>query len=149
MTTPMRLFATLVCAVVLAGCGSTADQAADSSGGGHSATQSTPQTTGDAVVSVSVRRSGGLKPIAVSRVFSAGHAPPQGFSKADVEKVIRAAQAFVAAAPKIRPVPANICCDRYLYIVSIQLADGTTKTFTSVDGLNQPKLFGDLLSRLA
>ena len=46
-------------------------------------------------------------------------------------------------------MPANICCDRYVYIVSIQLADGTTKTFTSVDGLNQPKLFGDLLSRLA
>jgi hypothetical protein len=149
MTSPMRLFATLVCVLVLAGCGSTADQAADSSANGHSATRSTPQASGDAVVSVSLRRSGGLKPVAVSRVFSAGHAPPQGFSKTDVDKVLRAAQAFVSAAPKIRPVPANVCCDRYLYIVSIELADGTSRTFTSVDGVNQPKLFGDLLSRLA
>jgi hypothetical protein len=149
MTKPWRLLAGLVCILVLGGCGSATDKTDGSSAAGHSTAPSTSPTVGGAVVSVSLRRSGGLKPVAFSRVFSAGHAPPRGFSKADVTDVIRAAQALVAAAPKIRPLPANTCCDRSTYIVSIVLSDGTTKTFASVDGLNQPRLFDKLLSRLA
>lgn len=149
MKTPSRLLTTFVCALVLAGCGSSTDTTGDSGANGTNTAPSTAPTSGNAVVSVSIRRSGGLKPVVVSRVFRAGHAPPKGFSTTDVDRVLRAAKALLAAAPKIRPVPANICCDRYQYVVSIELADGTTKTFISVDGINQPKLFEDLLSRLA
>jgi hypothetical protein len=152
MNTIPRLLVCLVCVAVLGGCATS-----DTSGDGGSAAsdrttapKSAPAGSADQrVAAVSFRRSGGLKPVNVTRVFRADSAPPQGFSKADVAGVLRAAQALVSADAKVRPLPKNTCCDMYEYSVSIVLADGTTKTYQTVDGLNQPKAFADLLSRLA
>ena len=46
------------------------------------------------------------------------------------------------------PLPKNPCCDRQEYTVVITYADGTTETFRTVDGLQQPAVFEDLLSML-
>lgn len=142
----------LLCALVLSSCGSDTSAA---TGPGHSSGTTTTTSTsaakpaGDRVASVVLRRSGGLKPTPVTRVFTAGEAPPKGYTAADLARVLRAAQALVDSNQKLRPLPANTCCDRYVYSVSIKLADGTTRSYSSVDGLNQPHIFQVLLSRLS
>jgi hypothetical protein len=145
------LLIAVLCAVVLGGCGS--DNAPGNRSAGAADTSpaaSTSATTPpDRVASVLLRRSGGLKPIPVTRVFTAGEAPPKGYTAADLARVLRAAQALVDAHQKIRPLPAITCCDRYLYSVSIVLADGTTRSYSAVDGVNQPRIFKVLLSRLS
>lgn len=164
----------VACAVVVGGCGtdtgrsgtnaadtstsptSAADtSAAETSSGGAGATPAPRQSSaiadrsGSSVMAVSYRRSGGLKAMTVSRVFRADAPPPQGFTATEVDGVLEAAQALVAAHAHVMPLPANTCCDRYVYNVTITLADGTTVTFTTVDGLQQPIAFDSLLSRLA
>jgi hypothetical protein len=150
--TRLRLLVTLIvtvaCLVALSGCGS-GGAGSTRSAGSSSRTSSLPSTTvPTSVVSVVLHRSGGLKPVAVTRVFTAGSVPPEGFSRADLANVLTAAQALVSADQKVRPLPTTTCCDRYVYRVSIRLSDGTTKTYSSVDGVKQPRAFDDLLSRL-
>jgi hypothetical protein len=146
-----RVLLTLVCVAVLGGCATSGSSDSGGAPASHSTTapKSAPAGADQRVAAVSFRRFGGLKPVRVTRVFKADSEPPQGFSKGDVARVLRAAEALVSANPKIRPLPANTCCDKYEYSVSIVLADGTTMTYQTVDGLNQPKAFTDLLSRLA
>jgi hypothetical protein len=141
----------LLCALVLSGCGS--DTPAGS-GPAHSSGTTTTSASqalpaGDRVASVILRRSGGLKPTPVTRVFTAGQTPPKGYTTEDLTRVLRAAQALADTNQKIRPLPASTCCDRFLYSVSIKLADGSTKSYATVDGLNQPRIFQVLLSRLS
>jgi hypothetical protein len=42
-----------------------------------------------------------------------------------------------------------MCCDRQEYTVVITYADGTSETFRTLDGLQQPAVFEDLLGMLA
>jgi hypothetical protein len=152
MNTTLRLLVTLLCVAVLCGCASSNPSGSGGPPASDDTTtaKSTPTAAADErVAAVSFRRSGGLKPVQVTRVFKADSAPPQGFSKADVAAVLRAAQALVSADAKVRPLPKNTCCDKYEYSVSIVLSDGSTRTYQTVDGLNQPRAFDDLLSRLA
>jgi hypothetical protein len=142
----------LLCAVVLTGCGSDTPAGsgpAHSSGTTTAAGASSAKPAGDRVASVVLRRSGGLKPTPVTRVFTAAEAPPKGYSADDLARVLRAAQALVDSHQKIRPLPASTCCDRFVYSVSIRLNDGTTKSYSTVDGLSQPRIFQVLLSRLS
>lgn len=85
----------------------------------------------------------------VDRVFSAGEPPPSGYDDADVNTVMAAARAFVAADEDVSPVPRDTCCDRYTYRVTLGYADGTSKSFTAVDGVRQPKAFELLLRAVA
>jgi hypothetical protein len=142
----------LLCALLLSSCGS--DTPAGSGPAAHSSGATTTSASpakpaGDRVASVVLRRSGGLKPTPVRRVFTAGQAPPKGYTTDDLTRVLRAAQALADSHQNIRPMPASTCCDRFLYSVSIKLADGSTKSYATVDGLNQPRIFQVLLSRLS
>jgi hypothetical protein len=149
---PLVALPALLCALVLSSCGS--DTSAGAGPAHSSATTTTTSTSpakpaGDRVASVVLRRSGGLKPTPVTRVFTAGEAPPRGYTTDDLARVLRAAQALVDSHQKIRPLPASTCCDRFVYSVSVKLANGSTKSYSTVDGLNQPHIFQVLLSRLS
>jgi len=142
----------LLCALVLSSCGSdtpAGSGSADSSGATTTTSASPAKPAGDRVASVVLRRSGGLKPTPVTRVFTAGEAPPKGYTTDDLARVLRAAQALADSHQKIRPLPASTCCDRFVYSVTITLANGRTKSYATVDGLNQPRIFKVLLSRLS
>jgi hypothetical protein len=81
---------------------------------------------------VTVMRSGGLKPVKETLVFAMDKPAPDGFTRADVAAVLEA-----AAAPALKTPPSpprDTCCDRYVYRVAIAYPDGTTSTFTTVDG---------------
>jgi len=101
------------------------------------------------VVSVTLHRTGGLKPMTVTRVFTADQPPPDGFDQGDVRHVLAAADAFVTADAEVNPLPSNTCCDRYTYAVTLLYGDGTSKTFESLDGVAQPRLFERLLQALS
>jgi hypothetical protein len=141
----------LLCALVLSSCGSDTPAATGPAHASDTTTTSASQAkpAGDRVASVVLRRSGGLKPTPVTRVFTAGQAPPKGYTADDLARVLRAAQALVDTHQKIRPLPVSTCCDRFLYSVAVKMANGTTKTYATVDGLNQPRIFQLLLSRLS
>jgi hypothetical protein len=98
---------------------------------------------------VSRDRSGGLKPTRVHRTFSADGPPPRGFTAADVDAALEAAEQFVASDPSLAPVPSAPCCDMYTYVVTITHVDGTSSSYETVDGLGQPPVFENLLSALA
>jgi len=63
--------------------------------------------------------------------------------------VMRAAQAFVDRSPILTPMPDDQCCDRVAYTVTIVTADGSTHTYQTLDGLQQPPVFERLLSALS
>jgi hypothetical protein len=139
--------------LVLAACGSD-DSGSDSgnapapSSSGSSAS-TTPTPADETVASVMLRRSGGLKGEPLDRAFVVGHAPPQGFTAAEQEEVIAGAQQLVDAEITLPDVPDNTCCDRYTYVVVIGFADGTSTTYTALDGEGLPGAFSDLLGRLS
>ncbi len=149
----MRRLIPVLCLVAITGCGTTdaTSTAADDTGPTTSGSTPTNATTPHrpAITSVSYRRGGGLKPTTVTRIFTADGTPPDGFTAADVDQVLDAAQTFAESQEVVKPLPANVCCDRYIYNVTISWSDGTTKTFASVDGQRQPKAFESLLSQLA
>ncbi len=159
MNTIARVLAALSLLVVVSACGTDTSPAgssgpADSSSSGTGAGPTTSPgptgaTSGAGVVAVALNRSGGLKPTTVSRVFAADQPPPPGFTAADVKAALRAASQFATSEAKLAPMPSNVCCDRYSYRVTITWADGTSKTYTTVDGLPQPQPFDALLSALA
>lgn len=147
--------------VALAGCGSADDDAPDSVAQDSSTPSSStdpsnpggdaPAEDGDSstVVSVSFHRSGGLKPLKVDRTFSTDEAPPEDYSRLDVEKVIASAQKLLDAGVTLPEMPKDTCCDRYTYLIIVGLADGSSTTYTSLDGLQQPPEFADLLSAVS
>lgn len=45
-------------------------------------------------------------------------------------------------------VPAQACCDLQTYVVTVRYDDGSQRTYTSVDGLEQPRVFEKLLGLL-
>jgi hypothetical protein len=153
MTKLVRILATLSVLVVVSACGSESgsdsDAASSNSSSSTSSEGSTDTASGSSVVSVSLHRTGGLKPGTVNRIFAADAAPPNGFDTADVQTALSAAAALSAADVEVSPIPANTCCDRYAYTVTIEYADGTTKTFSTIDGLPQPKVFELLLRALS
>lgn len=142
--TLVQILAGLALVAALSSCG-TSD---DAGGGTPSATESSTASATE-VVSVSLRRTGGLKPVTVTRQFSADAAPPEGFSPADVDRVLRVANAFVASGAVPKPLPANTCCDRYVYTVTLGYADGSSDTFETIDGQRQPPAFQTLVQALS
>lgn len=92
----------------------------------------TPPHDFPAAERVTVLRSGGLKPAPRSLVFALDRPAPDGFTRADVAAVLRAAADPALKGPM--PTPRDICCDQFVYRVSIAYPDGTSTTFTTVDG---------------
>jgi hypothetical protein len=156
MKTFARIFVIVSILVVASGCGtdsgnddSAAPQNAASTPSASSTTDSADEESGAGVVSVALHRTGGLKPITVNRVFAADAKPPAGFDAADVDAVLAAASRFSDADVQVSPVPMDTCCDRYTYEVTISYADGTSKSFSTIDGLQQPRIFQQLLQAVS
>lgn len=154
----MKIFSRSVVAAsllaMLCACGSTSDDAGSPGGDDTSTNAPADQDQEDSassstVASVVFRRSGGLKPIEVNRVFSADQTPPKGYTEVDVEKVIGAAQKLVDAGVTIPDMPKDVCCDRFTYEVVVRFADGTATTYTTIDGLEQPPLLASLLGAVS
>ena len=101
------------------------------------------------VTEVTLQRSGGLKPMDVTRVFAADQPPPEDFTRADVERVLSVAQTVVDEDVTVDDLPRNTCCDRYTYQVTITTADGTSRTYATIDGVSVPREFARLLSAMA
>ncbi|MGH3502912.1 MAG: hypothetical protein ACRDQA_18765 [Nocardioidaceae bacterium] len=114
------------------------------SSGPPTQTTSTPTpTSAPTVVSVHLRRSGGFQPSKVSRVFAVHQPPPDGFTQQDVRRVLSAAADLKGV--DVNPMPSNTCCDRYSYALVVTWADGSSRTYTTIDGLDQPPAFTRLL----
>lgn len=143
-----RLLAVVSLLAVVAACGS---ESGDDNAAGQGPTSGTsdPTTDDHAVVSVALRQSGGLKPVSVNRVFTADAAPPKGFSAADVDAAIAAAEAFTDSGAEVTPMPQDTCCDRYEYDITITYADGSSTTIQTIDGLRQPAEVRALVSALS
>lgn len=145
----MRSIAVIaVLVVVLAGCGSD-----DASSGGAAAGPGPPATTeqgeSPTVTSVTYKRSGGKTGGIVRRTFAPGQPPPEGFTAQQLEQAVDQAQVVVDRGAGMPELPANTCCDRYVYTVVIELSDGSAEMFSAVDGARYPAAFDDLLSVLS
>jgi hypothetical protein len=92
---------------------------------------------------VTVRKSGGLKPVREELVFAADKRAPRGFTQHDVQAILAA-----AADPDLKtvPTPRDICCDQYLYRVTIVYPDTTSTTFTAVRGVGNSPAVEHLLT---
>jgi len=149
---------------VLAGCGTdSTSPSADSESTSSTSTDptdptdsagSTDSTDGaesdpDAVVAVSVRRSGGLKGGELDLLFSREGDPPERFDAGDVDAVLAAAQAVVDDDVEVPKLPANTCCDRYTHVIVVSLADGSSLTYTTLDGMRLPPEMTALLRAAA
>ncbi|MEP6667099.1 MAG: hypothetical protein ABJA81_11685 [Nocardioidaceae bacterium] len=143
----------LLVTVLVAACfGCAAENSAKSPSPRESGSSTTESTSAPDdqmhAVSVSFRKSGGLKPVAERTVFAADVSPPAGYTASDVDKVLTAASDPRLEDLDMTPMPSDTCCDRQTYEVTITWADRSTRTFTTIDGIQQPKLFEDLLSML-
>lgn len=110
---------------------------------------SPPPTSGASAVSVSLIRTGGLKPVPLERTFSASKPPPSGYTSSDVRAVLQAADAFESADVSLTPVPDNPCCDQYSFAVTVLRDDGSSATYRTMDGQRQPRSFDTLLRELS
>lgn len=160
------VLAVLVSAAVLGGCGSdSAGTSADAgttsstsslsslsstSSGASDAAETPTEADPDEVVAVSVRRSGGLKGGGdVTVLFSREADPPERFDAEDVDAVLAAAQTVVDDDVQVPAMPANTCCDRYTHVIVVSLADGSSVTYTTLDGMRLPPEMTALLRAAA
>ncbi len=127
-----------VALVALSGC---ATEPTDRSGTGPA-----PSAEADvAATEVTYVRSGGLRGEVTSYTFAAGGAPPEGFTRQQQQRVLRA-----AAAPELRSLtpgapPKTLCCDRFSYEVTVTWSDGQRRTFRSIDGVDAAPALAALL----
>lgn len=93
-------------------------------------------------------RGGGLRPQRLTRVFAPDRPPPAGFTRTDVDAVLKA-----AGNPALRAVPTttpgNTCCDLYVYRITVTWEDDTSSSFTTVDGATDPAPLRRLLSLIS
>ena len=163
----VRLMTALVCFLALAGCAGRDNAGTDTrvaggttspgTGGqpseptptsGDTATTSSPSSAGKKATSVTVRITGGLRGDDERRVYSEGAPPLPGQTRAEVAAMLEAASAPELIAANMTKVPAQACCDLQTYVVTVRYDDGSQRTYTSVDGLEQPRVFEKLLGLL-
>ncbi len=105
-----------------------------------------PQDSTQAV-SVTVSHGGGIAPTPYRLVFAAGEPPPPGHTRADVQAVLEAASDPALRRVEMTPLPENQCCDRQGYSVTITWDDGSSRTYRTLDGVEQPRIFQEFLSK--
>lgn len=109
-------------------------------------TGSEPATEATKVV---YEQSGGVAGIHVRVVVAASKPPPPGFTEEKVAAVLDAASNPALRRLQMTPLPKDTCCDRFGYDVTVTWADGSSRAFTTLSGVDQPPLFDDLLGTLA
>jgi hypothetical protein len=150
----LAALAAVILTVGMTGCGS--EDSGDSGDASSTDSESSPAPSdpssepgGDSqAVAVSYRKTGGLKPVEVRMTYSEDGPPPDGVSAKEVDEVLAAASDPALREAELAPVPKNTCCDRQEYTVLVTYADGTSETFRTLDGLQQPAVFEDLLGML-
>jgi hypothetical protein len=151
--------ALLIGLLAATGCG-----AADPDDGGTgdaTVTESGPSTTpsgstgstssSDAAsqaVSLTYHKTGGLRPTDETLLYSEDGPRPDGVTAAEVDQVLTAASNPELRDLQLEPMPKYPCCDLQEYTVTISYADGSSESFRTVDGVQQPELFENLLSML-
>jgi hypothetical protein len=97
---------------------------------------------------VTVIRSGGIQGGKSTFVFALDRTPPRGFTTADVTDILKA-----AADPMLKQVgatpPGDTCCDRYVYHLTVEYPDGSTDSYSAVEGEHQPAPLAHLLDLVA
>ena len=148
-----QLFLSLVlAAAAVAGCaaqdpsGGPSDRPTRTSSSGP--TTSPEQQSSKQAVSVTFRLSGGLEPTDETVVFAAGESLPSGRTKGEVRGVLESASDPELVDVDMEPMPKDQCCDRQTYVISIRWDDGSSRTYTSIDGLEQPQVFEELLTKV-
>ncbi len=116
--------------------------------GGATTTGNDPAAEASQAVAVSLRRTGGLRPVDVRLSYSADGPLPAGTTQAELDDILSAASDPALRTVDMAPVPKNACCDLQSYQVTVSYADGSTKSFATVDGVQQPQVFEKLLSML-
>lgn len=150
----LAALAAAILSVSLAGCGS--EDSGDSGDSSPTASESSPAPSDPSTepgedsqaVAVSYRKTGGLRAVDVRMTYSEDGQPPDGVSAKEVDEVLAAASDPALREAELEPVPKNTCCDRQEYTVLVTYADGTSVTFRTLDGLQQPAVFEDLLGML-
>lgn len=112
-------------------------------------TTSSQEESSKQAVSVTFKRSGGLAPTDETSVFAADKPVPSGRTRQEVRAVLEAASDPELIEAELEPMPKDQCCDRQTYVVSITWDDGSSRTYTSIDGVDQPQVFEELLTKLA
>ncbi len=166
MKTAARLTIALVALLALAGCaeqdnGGTTGRSGTgpTSPGADGESSQDPQPRGTSTptpgesggkeaTSVTVRVTGGLRGVDGRLVYAGGAPPPPGHTKADVAAVLKAASAPELISAQLAKVPAETCCDRQSYAVTVQYDNGSQRTYTSLDGVEQPTVFEKFLGML-
>jgi hypothetical protein len=161
--TTLKTTLTLVAVALLVALGGCAEE--DSSGspnGGGGATSPTPAAetsskseptqppASQPVTRVEYSRSGGIVGgEQATNTFVRGQQPPPGFTPAEQREVFRA-----AAAPALRELPAeklpkDLCCDLFVYQVTVTWSDGESRTFMAADGVDVAPALDTLLHAAA
>lgn len=157
MKTSVQALVSFVLVAAATGCA--AEQPVDGAGDRRNETSrsSTPpeQTTSPQeesskqAVSVTFKRSGGLAPMDETSVFAADEPVPSGRTRQEVRAVLEAASDPQLIDAELEPMPKDQCCDRRTYVVSIAWDDGSSRTYTTIDGVEQPQVFEELLTKVA
>lgn len=133
----------------LAGCGEETDEPGASGTSDTSSTApepSAPDTSESETapagehqaVEVVYSRSGGIAGDLTSYTFAAGQPPPQGFTARQQERVLELASSpALQGLPEGKP-PKDLCCDLFVYEVTITWADDGSRTFRTADSLDAP-----------
>ncbi len=133
--------------MLVAGCAS-ADSITYPRGGSPSAVA--PSTAASSrAVAVTYRQTGGEEALDKRYRFTVGKPPPPGFSPVEVKAALEAASDPSLRSLEMPPLPEDQCCDFYLYVVTISWADGTSRTYKSFSGDEQPPAFDRLLDQLS
>ncbi len=149
------LFASALITLALVGCGaeSSNDDNSGDNGPGTPDNTTSSETTGSSeskqAVIVKFQRSGGLKPVDELLVYSQERPAPAGHSEAQVDAVLEAASDPALINADLKPMPKDQCCDRQTYRVTIEWDDGSSRTYDTIDGVDQPAVFEDFLSQVA
>jgi hypothetical protein len=148
-----QLLMSLVLVATVTGC---AAEAPSNRPGDRPAPSSQPRPTtspgeesSKQAVSVTFRRSGGIAYTDETTVFAGDEPPPPGRTKAEVRAVLEAASDPELIDVDMEPMPKDQCCDRRTYVISVAWGDGSSRTYTSIDGLEQPQIFQELLTKVA
>ena len=144
----MGALTAIVLTAVLTSCGS--GQGREESSESTAPTRASGSTAlqGTRAVSVTVRKSGGKAGLSELRTFDLDQLPVRGPERAEAKSILRAASEPALTTVKMTPLPANVCCDRFRYVVRVVWDDGTSRTFRTLDDVKQPAVFDRFFDRL-
>lgn len=93
-------------------------------------------------------RSGGITGQTVSAQLTLGKSP-EGYNRSRVQSILALASRQTLRDLQLPRVPANLCCDRYIYTMRVAYSDGSVRMFQTADGLRKPAPLRRLLAAVS